>query len=231
MLPLAGLCIGARGRTTVAVVLAVPAQILRIAAIVAERGEWWGNCAGQGTCKLILAYADRMSTVILGPAGSTVLIDLDLCAKTGKPTMERVMLHGKTTPGWVSPLFIVSLIAFILGRVFTAKAFRVTVPFSHDAHDRWRNNRRWAGGATVVGALLITGGVASASGGGAPWFWAGTAILVVALVSGAVNGLKNNVGVWQRRGGNLVLTRVHPDFARAARAATLDTPTNALTDA
>lgn len=163
-----------------------------------------------------------MADVILGPAGSVVLVDLDICVKTGQVTDQRAVIGGRTTPTWVTVLLVFTVIGFLFAQAMTSRRYRVDLPFSHAVHDRWRTTRRlaWIAAVAGAGALIIAG--TSGTTHGSLWVGAGVALVAVALVVGTVNTVRNNVGVRVTRDDELVLTRAHPAFVEAARGAVLE---------
>lgn len=162
-----------------------------------------------------------MPNVKLGRTGSTVVVDLDVCVKTGAATRGTVTLRGSTTPPWVSVLLVVTVVGYLFASVMASQKFRVTLPYTHAVYDRWQRGRRlaWALGLAGVAALvlgLVTGRYVGV--------WAGAAgvVVVVALVVGIVNGRRNGVGIVATRHDDLVVTRVHPAFAAAVRESAVE---------
>jgi hypothetical protein len=158
-----------------------------------------------------------MSKVKIGRAGSTVVVDLDVCVKTGLPTRGTVTLRGSTTPPWVGFLLLVTVIGYLFANVVASKKFQVTLPYTHVVYDRWQKGRQLAyvlGLAGVAGLVLAV--VTSSRSVG---LWAAMPVVVIAaaLVIGIVNGRRNGVGIAATRHDDLILTRVHPAFAAAVR--------------
>lgn len=120
-------------------------------------------------------------------------------------------------PAWVNFLFVFSFVAMLIAGAATSRRYVIDIPFSHDAHDKWRRGKRvaWAiglaGGATTV--------VAAAGAGSSMVILLGIALVIVGVVVGVVNSSERNVGVGLARGNDLVLTRVHPAFVESLRAA------------
>ncbi|WP_148615223.1 hypothetical protein [Nocardioides rubriscoriae] len=85
-----------------------------------------------------------MADVVLGRAGDTVVVDLDVCAKTGRATGHRVRFRGSTMPGWVVVLLLFTVVGFLLASTMTSRRYVVTVPLAASAHARWRRYRRVA---------------------------------------------------------------------------------------
>ena len=151
-----------------------------------------------------------------------MLVDLDVCVKSGVATKQRVTLRGQTTPAWVSFLLLFTVIGYLFAQAMTSRRYRVTLPFAHAIHDRWRRNRRlgWAVGLTGTGALVVATTVGHGYAG--LWAGAGLAFIVGGVVIGTTNALVNSVGIHMTRDDELVLTRAHPAFVRAARGASVE---------
>lgn len=163
-----------------------------------------------------------MADVLLGRVGADVDVDLDVCAKTGETTDQRVTMRGTTTPGWVLVLLLFTVIGFLLAQVMTSRRYSVTLPFVHRVHDRWKRTwlLAWAVGVVGVGAVIAA---ATDSGGEAGlWGGVGIALIAAALVGGTINSSVNGLGVRATRSDDLVLTRAHPAFARAVAAASVE---------
>lgn len=159
-----------------------------------------------------------MAEVNLGRTGSAALVGVDVCVKTGRPTAHRVTLRGHTMPAWVTFLMFFSVIGFLIAGGMTSRRYRVTLPFAHAAHDRWRSNRRWAWLVGLAGVAALVS--AATIGHGHAGLLVGTGIALVAgsAVIGTSNAMTNNVGVRTTQDGELVVTRAHPAFAEAVRA-------------
>ncbi|GAA3534648.1 hypothetical protein [Nocardioides daeguensis] len=160
-----------------------------------------------------------MADVILGRAGSTVLIDLDVCVKTGRVTHDRVTLRGHTTPAWVTLLLLFTIVGFFIAGMMSSRRYRVTLPFSHEVHERWRNNRRLAWLVALIGvcALMATATVGDDDAG--LFVGSGFAFMAGGVVLGTINAVKNNVGIRMTRDDDLVLTGAHPTFVQAVNTA------------
>ncbi len=159
--------------------------------------------------------------VILGRAGDIVLVDLDVCVKSGVATQQRVTLSGQTTPAWVTVLLLFTVIGFLFAGAMTSRRYRVTLPFTHAIHDRWRRRRRlgWSLGLAGLGAVFVAATVGDGHAG--LWVGAGLALTAGGVGMGSTNALMNNVGIHMTRDSELVLTRAHPAFVRAARGASI----------
>ncbi|KRA29428.1 MULTISPECIES: hypothetical protein [unclassified Nocardioides] len=162
-----------------------------------------------------------MADVILGPAGSTVLVDLDICVKTGRVTDERVTLRGQTTPSWVTLLLLCSIVGFLFAAMMTSRRYRVTLPFSHAAHDRWSGNRRLAVLVGLAGVAVLVAAATVGDDFSGLLAGVGGAFVAGGLGLGVLNAARNTVGVHVRR-DDLVLTRAHPLFVEAVKAASVE---------
>lgn len=163
-----------------------------------------------------------MADVILGRAGSTVLVDLDTCVKTGATTTQRVTLRGSTTPGWITALLLLTVIGFLIATAITSRRYRVTLPFSHTVHDRWRQNRRLAWSAGLAGGAALLVAATRADDDAGLWVGAGIAFVAGGVAIGTTNALRHHVGIRVNGDNELVVTRAHANFAHAVRAATVE---------
>lgn len=166
-----------------------------------------------------------MTDVVLGQAGSTVVVDLDVCAKSGRTTDELMTLRGRTTPAWVTVLLLFTVVGFLLAGAMTSRSSSVTLPYVHDVYRRWKRNKglAWVVGLGGIAALVV----AATSSGDAVGLWgiAGVTLVVAALVGGTVNAMVNGVGLRMTRDGDLVLVRAHPAFAQAVAEARVESTT------
>ncbi|ROR90907.1 hypothetical protein [Nocardioides aurantiacus] len=163
-----------------------------------------------------------MADVVLGRAGSPVLVDLNVCAKTGRRTSDRVERRGSTMPAWVTLLLLFTVVGFLLAGAMTSRSYRVTLPLEHAVHDRWRRNRRLAWAVSLVGAGAFVWAESGGTAADGLWGGVGLALFLAGLVGGTVNSTMNNVGFRMTRQDDLVLTRAHDNFARAVAAATVE---------
>jgi hypothetical protein len=158
-----------------------------------------------------------VSRVVVGNAGDEYLvIDSDICLKSGRRTSDRVTLRGGTTPSWVNVLLLFSVIGWVFASGMSTRRYRMQVPFSHAIHARWR---RWSRVAWVVGVGGL-GATIWAAAAGVQVEWMLLCVGVAALGMGLGNASMNNVGVRENRDNELVLTRVHPTAAAAIKRAT-----------
>lgn len=163
-----------------------------------------------------------MAEVVLGRAGSNILVDLDVCAKTGRVTGERVTIRGNTTPGWVLVLLLFTVIGFFLAYAMTSRRYLLTLPFAHDAFARWKRNALLAWVVGLAGVASVIAGAADVAGESAVWGSIGIAAVVAALVGGTVNTRVNGLTVRRTRDEDLVLTGAHAAFARAVAEASVE---------
>ena len=161
-----------------------------------------------------------MSEVALGRAGSAVLVDLDVSAKTGRTTNQRVTLRGSTTPGWVVVLLAFTIVGFLLASAMTPRRYDVTLPLEREVYTRWKRNKvvAWVLGLCGAGALISTAN-ALAAGAGSWVAVGGIALVVTALVGGGVNARVNGLRLRMTRDDELILMHAHPAFGRAVSAA------------
>ncbi len=163
-----------------------------------------------------------MADVVLGRAGDAVLVDLDVCAKTGHPTSQRVRFRGSTTPGWVTVLLLLTVVGFLLASLMTSRRYEVTVPLARPAHDRWRRHKRVALIVALAGAGALVAAATDLVGQAGFWGVSGIVLVAAALVGGTVNSMVNGLEFHATRHGDLVLTRAHPAFAQAVAAASVE---------
>lgn len=156
-----------------------------------------------------------MAEVILGRAGR-IVVDSPVCAKTGRPTGQRVILRGSAMPTWVNFLFVFSFVGMLLAGAATSRRYVIDIPFSHEAHDKWRRGKTVAWAFGLAGAATIV--LVASRGGSSMITLVGLAVVAVGLIVGLVNSAEGNVGVGLTRDNDLVLTRVHPAFAASLRA-------------
>jgi hypothetical protein len=156
-----------------------------------------------------------VSSVVVGRPGKQLVARSDICVKSGVPTVDRVVLRGSTTPGWVVVLLFLTVIGWVIALVMTSRRYEVDVPFRHDLYVRWLRTH-------VLSWLIGLGGVAGAVTAGQLGFgeaWILLGVTLVGILLGIGNSWATTAGVVQR-GDDLVLTRVHPAFVRSlARAA------------
>lgn len=159
-----------------------------------------------------------MARVVIGRVGEDVVLGADVCVTSGVLTNQRIIMRGSTTPGWVHLLLIFTIIGWIFAQSMASTRFRAEVPFLHARHDLWRRGYRvaWALGLAGVGGA-IAGSFAGIEYAGM-CLWA----TLAAVLFGIGNGLLTTVGFTQGHGGELVMTRVHPDAAAAIRRARVE---------
>ena len=135
-----------------------------------------------------------------------------VCAKTGVPCDGLVRDTLRVVPAWVAALVYAGVLPFLILRLYTARKVEAKLPIAPARVQRIRGLVRAAWIAMVVAAA----GLASAI------FGAG-AVGVLALIVGAVAYLGIMLmgdllwlgGIATKRADVVILTRVHPEFARA----------------
>ena len=151
-----------------------------------------------------------MAQIAIGRVGSDVVLASDVCVKTGLPTSERVTIRGATVPSWIHALLVFTFLGWVFANAAASRRYRISVPFRHDAYNRWRRVRSLAWILGGAGIVLTVGSLrAGVSDGGAF-----LCLSAGALVLGVANGLLGTIGVRQH-GDRLVVTRVHRDAAVA----------------
>lgn len=163
-----------------------------------------------------------MSTVRLGRTGSTVVVDLGVCVKTGRPTRGTVTLRGTTTPPWVSFLLLVTVVGYLFTSAMASQGFKVTLPYTHAVYDRWQQGRRLASTLGLVGIAGLVAALVTDSRYAGVWVGMTLAVIAVAVVLGVVNARRNGVGIVATRHDDLLVTHVHPAFVAAVRRSAVE---------
>jgi hypothetical protein len=137
-----------------------------------------------------------------------------VCAKTGVPCDGLARDSLRVVPAWVAALVYAGVVPFLILRLYFSRRVEAKLPIAPARVERIRTLVRGAWIAMVIAAA----GLASAIFGAGP---DGVAALLVGIVSydGIVFvGDLLWVGAIARREPDVViLTRVHPEFARALR--------------
>jgi hypothetical protein len=162
-----------------------------------------------------------MAEVVLGPAGSRVDVDLGICAKSGRPTAYRVEFRGTTAPRWVVVLLLVSVVGYLFADAMTSRRYRVTLPFTRELHERWQRGRRTAWLVAAAGVVFVVATPFVGGGAGLALLLVGVGLMTVAMLGGVVNAVRRGIGFRMTRDQELVVTGVHPAFAREVAAATV----------
>jgi hypothetical protein len=135
-----------------------------------------------------------------------------ICAKTGEPCVGLVKDSLWVVPRWVSALLALLIFPYYVARVWTSRRIEVTLPI---APSRLAWIRRFVRAAWVALVLAAAGLAAALFGAG----MIGVAALIVgagAYVLIVFVGDQMWVGARPTHSNDVVLlTRVHPDFARA----------------
>lgn len=161
-----------------------------------------------------------MTDVELGRAGDDVDVDLDVCAKTGRTTTDRVTLRGSTVPGWVLVLLLLTVVGFVLAVLATSRRSQVTLPLVHAAYRRWKRLQlvAWLVGACGLAAVVVAVGTGDRSG---VFGAVGIALVAGALVGDTAATATHGLTLRRRRGA-LVLRGAGPEFAAAVAAARVE---------
>ncbi|WP_157577532.1 hypothetical protein [Phycicoccus jejuensis] len=133
--------------------------------------------------------------------------------KSGVPTEDSVRLAGSAAPGWTGAMVLFGTLPWLFATSMSGRRYEVELPWRRELTQRYRGRRRagWV--------LVASGPVMALVGASAGVGWAGflmwLSVLGVAAV--VVTEWRLSVGVRLSPEGVLVVTRVHPDFARACR--------------
>jgi hypothetical protein len=135
-----------------------------------------------------------------------------ICAKIGVPCDVFVKDRLRVVPRWVPPLAILLIVPYFVARAYAGRSIEVQLPIAPARQARIRLLVRTAWIALVV----------AAAGFAASFFGAGL-VSLVALLAGIVAYVVivyvgDQMWVGARPGPSpdvVVLTRVHPEFARA----------------
>ena len=135
-----------------------------------------------------------------------------VCAKTGEPCETLVKDTVRVVPRWVSPLVFLFVFPYFIGRAYTSRSIEAKLPIAAGRRERIRKLVRVSWFALV---LAVAGLSAALFGAGA----VGGIALVVGLMAYLLivyAGDQMWVGARpSRRSDVVILTRVHPEFARA----------------
>ena len=136
-----------------------------------------------------------------------------ICVKTGVPTEDLVRVKGRAAPAWAGLTIVFGLVAWLFVSSASSRSYDILVPFRAESWQRYRTLRKGAL-ATFWGGFVLAA-VVGVLGGDHAW----TLLLLSVLGMGTllVNDWRNSFGVQLGRDGGLELTRVHDDFAEAAR--------------
>jgi len=135
-----------------------------------------------------------------------------VCAKTGEPCDVPVKDTLRVVPRWVSALAVLAVVPYFVARAYTSRRIEAVLPIAPTRLERIRTLVR---GAWIALALAAAGFSAALFGGGV--------VGVIALVAGlfgyllvVYTGDRMWVGARpSRRTDVVILTRIHPVFARA----------------
>lgn len=120
-------------------------------------------------------------------------------------------LSGTAAPGWTWATIVFGLFAWLFVSSMSSRRYVLVLPWCAAVARRYRSWRR-AGWVMVASGPVLA--VAATAWGSS----SGSALLSASLVGVVVvvgNEWRNSVGVRLSPESRLVVTRVHPDFARA----------------
>ena len=135
-----------------------------------------------------------------------------ICAKTGEPCVGLVKDTLWVVPRWVSVLAVFAIVPYYVGRMFSSRRIEVTLPIAPSRLQWIRRFVRAAWVALVVAAAGLASAVFGAGVVGVAALIAGVAAYVLIVFAG------DHIWVGARPTHSrdvVILTRVHPDFARA----------------
>jgi len=135
-----------------------------------------------------------------------------ICAKTGEPCVGLVKDTLWVVPRWVSALAAFAIAPYYLGRMVASRRIEVTLPIAPSRLQWIRNFVRAAWVALVVAAAGLASAVFGEGVIGVLALIAGVAAYLLIVFAGDYIW----VGARPTHSRDVViLTRVHPDFARA----------------
>ena len=135
-----------------------------------------------------------------------------ICAKTGVPCAGQVKDTLRVIPRWVPPLAILLVVPYFVARSYTSRRIYAKLPIAPERTERIRRLVRVAWIALVAAAAGFS---AVFFGAGVIGLGAFVAGLLAYLVIVYVGDQMWVGGRPSRRDDVVILTRVHPDFARA----------------
>ncbi|WP_460968597.1 hypothetical protein [Pedococcus soli] len=135
-----------------------------------------------------------------------------VCVKTGVPTGDVVRVRGRAAQDWAGATILFGLVAWLFVSSLSSRSYDLLVPFRAEA---WRRHRtlRTASLATLWSGVVLAVVVGALGGNGGLMLL----LTVLGLALLVVNDWRNSFGVRLGRDGGLELTRVHDEFAAAAR--------------
>ena len=139
----------------------------------------------------------------------------DLCARTGRPTTDRVEVDAYFRPTWPWWLLPVSWLATLVGTLAGLRPVKVTLPLSAALADRYR---RWAVVPRVVAGAGLAVAVAGALARSAPLLAAGLLTLAGSALARWLNLVAHTCSVSTNGDGDVItLGRCHRRFKAALR--------------
>jgi hypothetical protein len=137
-----------------------------------------------------------------------------LCVKTAVPTNLKIQTTLSRTPGWTWVLLLFGILPFFLVQVLASEKVPVRLPVSEEAWARARAANRFSLG--VLGAIVVAVALLLVPAFRIELLGWLIAILIVVEIVAVVMWNWQWVGLARgQHRGELVLTRVHRDFARA----------------
>ncbi|GIL34567.1 hypothetical protein PDTK01_06430 [Phycicoccus sp. DTK01] len=133
--------------------------------------------------------------------------------KSGVPTEDSVRLAGSAAPGWTGAMILFGILPWLFASTMSGRRYEVELPWRRDLVLRYRGWRR--AGWVLVAAGPVMALVGASAGVERAGFLVWLSVLGLATV--VVTEWRHSVGVRLSPEGVLVVTRVHPDFARACR--------------
>jgi hypothetical protein len=135
-----------------------------------------------------------------------------VCAKTGEPCDGLVRDTLRVVPAWVAALVYAGVVPFLILRLYLSRRVEAKLPIAPARVRRIRGLVRAAWVAMVVGAAGLASAIFGAGAIGVLALLAGLGVYVATVFVGDLLWLG---AIASRRPDVVILTRVHPEFARA----------------
>ena len=146
-----------------------------------------------------------------------------VCAKTGVPCDGLVKDNLRVVPAWVAALVYAGVVPFLVLRLYFSRRVEARLPISPARVQRIRSLVR----ASWIAVVLAAAGLASALFGSGAVGAVALLVGVVAYLGIMAAGDLLWVGaIASRRPDVVILSRVHPEFARRSRRTTRRAPTD-----
>jgi hypothetical protein len=138
-----------------------------------------------------------------------------VCAKTGEPCDGLVKDNLRVVPAWVAALVYAGVVPFLVLRLYFSRRVEARLPISPARVQRIRSLVR----ASWIAVVLVAAGLASALFGsgavGAVAFLVGVVAYLGIMAAGDLLWVG---AIASHRSDVVILSRVHPEFARAVAA-------------